>query len=57
MKLRYWGDGNTVLERWSTSVLERAGVEMAVTHEPANHEMGDWRTRACRRDKLKTTQR
>ena len=46
MKLRYWEGGNTVLERWNSSVLERAGVETAVTHEPANHEMGNWTARA-----------
>ena len=46
MKLRY-GEGEiTILESWSTSVLERVGVGMAVTHEPANHEMVDWSTRA-----------
>ena len=44
-KLHYWEGGNTIRERWSSSVLGRAGVETAVTDEPANHEMLDWTTR------------
>ena len=46
MKLRYWEGANTVRNRWSTSVLDGAGLETALTHKPGNHEMVDWGTRA-----------
>ena len=45
-KLRYWEGANTVRNRWSTSVLDAAGLETALTVKPGNHEMVDWGTRA-----------
>ena len=45
-KLRYWEGANTVRNRWSTSVLDAAGLETALTIKPGNHEMVDWGTRA-----------
>ena len=40
-KLRYWEGANTVRNRWSTSVLDAAGLETALTIKPGNHEMVD----------------